>query len=141
MRELWLKETFQISETYKNGFVLVNSPEKRNKEITKTEEEKIFSKTLEIRETGLYFEVISDMERNRQESNMKTSKFRLTEQFGFNKWLIESALYYYKNKFFHFNNLKKHIIELENMTDFIENFLPKYEFLYRYQNESIEAGS
>lgn len=139
MRELFLKEIFKNSETYKTGFVLVNSPEKRKKEITKMEEEKIFSKILSVREPEIRFELLSDKEKNQDEASLKTAEFFLTEKYGFNRWLVNSALYYYKNKFFHFKNLQKHIVELKSMEDFILNFLSKYRFEYRYKEKPIDA--
>lgn len=136
-RELWLKNIFKNSETYKNGFVLVNSLEKRQKPKIDKNEEQSFEKILQIKDYSISVTDLSDREKYDQEASLRSASFSLTEEFGFNKWFWRSALYYYKNKFFRFENLKEHFLELESMDDFIENFLPKYQLAYRFDKEEI----
>lgn len=138
LKDLWLKEIFKVSNTYKHGFVLVNSPEKRQKSLSTLEEEQTFRRSLVSREYKMQFQTLNDKQNNAEEASMKTAEFRLTPEDGFTYWLLYSVLYYYKNGFFRFSNLKKHIVELADMREFIEKFLPKYTIQYRYKDESIK---
>lgn len=143
LRELKIKETFKVSETYKNGFVLVNFPEKRQKPMSKIEEEKTFGKTLIFRDYKINFtSITNDKEKNADIAGEMAWTFCLTEEYGFNYWLLNWALYYYKNKFFRLQNLQKHITELIDIREFIEKFLPKYTISYFYKDgKTIEKLS
>lgn len=80
-RTLFLKESFKNTETYKKGFVLLNSLEKRKKPKLSHEEELIFHKTLTIRNFEMRFRALSDYENNLDMAGLHAGKFQLTEEY------------------------------------------------------------
>lgn len=137
LRELRLKNIFKESETYKRGFVLLNRREERSKNLSDDEIQEAFYRPLEIRNYQMITRVLSDAQKNREIDSKNVDMLSLTEKYGFNIWLVKWALYYYQNKFFRFENLKKHIRELRSIDHFIEEFLEKYEIQYYFSNKKI----
>lgn len=141
LRELRLKNIFKESETYKRGFVLLNRREERSKNLSDDEIQEAFYRPLEIRNYQMIIRVLSDAQKNREIDSKNADVLRLTAKYGFNIWLVKWALYYYQNKFFRFENLKKHIRELRSIDHFIEEFLEKYEIQYYFSNKKISDCS
>ena len=141
LRELRLKNIFKESETYKRGFVLLNRREERSKNLSDDEIQEAFYRPLEIRNYQMITRVLSDAQKNREIDSKNADVLRLTAKYGFNIWLVKWALYYYQNKFFRFENLKKHIRELRSIDHFIEEFLEKYEIQYYFSNKKISDCS
>ena len=138
LRELRLKNIFKESETYKRGFVLLNRREERSKNLSDDEIQEAFYRPLEIRNYQMITRVLSDAQKNREIDSKNADVLRLTAKYGFNIWLVKWALYYYQNKFFRFENLKKHIRELRSIDHFIAEFLEKYEIQYYFSNKNTD---
>lgn len=131
-KTITLKQRFLESETYKNGFVLVNSTQKR----TKTTDEEIdttFNRTIKAGLYSLRSKALSDYDQNEQIANQRTKVIRITEEY-FAKPIVRKALVSAEANFFRFNNLCHHIPELQTVDELISKYLPKYEITYTYED-------
>lgn len=131
-KTITLKQHFLESETYQKGFVLVNHTQKR----TKTTDEEIDTTFNRIIKAGLYnlhSRSLSDYEQNQYIASQKTKTIRITNEF-FAEVIIRKALVSAESNFFRFNNLRRHIPELQSVDDLINKFLPKYEITYTYED-------
>ena len=130
-KTIQMKEQFMASDTYKKGFVLVNKTIKRKK----TSEEDIdttFNKVLKAGSYNLRARALSDWEQNSYVAEQRNKTIRINEEF-FPKHLVEKALMGAENGFFRFNNLREHIVGLKTIDTLVDEYLPKYEIKYTYE--------
>lgn len=130
-KTITMKQKFLDSETYNKGFVLVNQIEKR----TKTLSEEIDTTFNKVIKAGLYklkATGISGFEQNQIIDGQKTAVIRITEEY-FPMAIIRKALVSAEANFFRFNNLSEHIVGIKTVDALIEEYLPKYEIKYTYE--------
>ena len=135
-----MKEGFLSSDTYKNGFVLVNKIENRSS-TTEDEKKDAFDRVLEIKPFELFGEVLGDTERNQKVAAMDVDTFKITDM---GRGIIKKALFQAENGFFRFNTLKNHLPGIHSMDAFIDDALSRYTISYTYERtkplESLEYG-
>jgi type III restriction enzyme len=131
-KTITLKEKFLESETYKKGFVLVNHTVKRTK-TTEDEIDTTFNRTIKAGLYNLRSRGLSDYEQNQQIASQKTKVIRITDEF-FAEPIIRKALVSAEANFFRYNNLVQHIPDLKTVDELIEEYLPKYEITYTYED-------
>lgn len=130
-RTIRLKDSFIQSQTYQNGFVLVNEQEYRKK----TDEDDIdnaFNKPLKAGSYRLHSRGLTDKEQNQRQASIQTKDIQLTDKY-FSKALIRKALIGAENGFFRFKNIKNHITDLDSIDTLINDYLPKYQIVYSYE--------
>lgn len=131
-RTIRMKSKFMASETYRCGVVLVNSIIKRvrttDEEIDTTFNQPIKASRYRLQSAGL-----SDREQNNYEASQLSRHIRMTDEF-FSRRIIEKALFKAENNFFRFNNLQNHIPGIHSIDELIDNYLPKYDIAYFYQD-------
>lgn len=126
-----LKQKFLDSETYKNGFVLVNHTEKRTKTLGE-EIDTTFNRIIKAGSYNLRARGLSDNEKNQLVAGQKTETISITERY-FSLPIIRKALVSAEANFFRFNNLSEHIVGIKTTDELIEKYLPKYEIKYTYE--------
>ncbi len=131
-KTITLKRHFLESETYKKGFVLVNRTQKRTK-TTKEEIDTTFNRSIKAGLYNLRTRSLSDYEQNQQIESQKTKIIRITDEF-FAEPIIRKALVSAEANFFRFNNLIHHIPDLKSVDELINDYLPKYEITYTYED-------
>lgn len=131
-KTITLKKHFIESETYKKGFVLVNSKRKR----TKTTDEEIdttFNRTLKAGLYNLRSRALSDYETNQSIASQRTKIIHITKEY-FAEPIVRKALVSSEANFFRFNNLVNHIPDLKSVDELITKYLPKYQISYTYED-------
>ncbi|MDP3999837.1 MAG: type III deoxyribonuclease, partial [bacterium] len=126
-----MKKKFLESETYKNGFVLVNKSIPRDK----TSDEEIdttFNKIIKASSYNLRARALSDYEENQAVASQSTKVIRITPEF-FSEPIIRKALVAAESGFFRHGNLVEHIVGLKTVDELIEDYLPRYEIKYTYE--------
>lgn len=131
-KTITLKTKFLESETYKKGFVLVNHTVKRTK-TTEDEIDTTFNRTIKAGLYNLRSRGLSDYEQNQQIASQKTKVIRITDEF-FAVPIIRKALVSAEANFFRYNNLVQHIPDLKTVDELINEYLPKYEITYTYED-------
>ena len=129
-RTINMKQKFLDSNTYKNGFVLINKTEKQ----TKTLGDAIDTKFNRIIKAGLYnlrARGLSEYEQNQIIASQRLQVINITNEY-FSAPIIRKALISAENNFFRINNLREHIVDLNTINEFIEEYLPLYEINYTY---------
>ena len=126
-----MKSKFMASDTYVRGFVLQNELIRR-KRTTDDEIDTTFSQQITAGRYQLHSARLSDKQENSIESSYLSRTIRLTSQF-FNQRIIEKALMCSESNFFRFNNLRQHIPGIRSVDELIDEYLPKYEIQYLYQ--------
>ncbi len=124
-----LKQNFKNSDTYNNGFVLINKAENRTK-TTQEEIDNTFNKIIKVTNYQLYSDSLTDTQQT--QIHKKYGSIKINEDF-FTKPLIYKALVKAENGFFRFNNLALHIPEIKTIDDFIDKYLSKYSIEYEYE--------
>lgn len=124
-----MKPEFLASDTYKHGFVLVNSTVKRAK-TTEDEIEATFNKILHIRPYTLHARALSDREQNELQATMRASTHNLFVDFP--DEIIKKALMRAENGFFRFANLIEHIPGLTSIDEFMNRYLKLVNLKYEY---------
>ncbi|MCY4576945.1 MAG: DEAD/DEAH box helicase family protein [Candidatus Kaiserbacteria bacterium] len=125
-----MKDSFMQSNTYKKGFVLVNSIEKRQK-TTKDEKERVFGETLDVTAYELSARALTDAEEAKNASGRKVGDMNIIKDFDRN--IIKKSLMAAENGFFRFANLKEHITYLQSIDQFIDEGLGTYTIRYEHQ--------
>lgn len=125
-----MKPGFTESDTYKNGFVLVNRTEKRLR-TTDEDIDKTFKRAIHASSYQLRARALTDLEQNTQQSSQATAKINIV--IDFEDPVILKALMRAENGFFRFANLKEHVIGLETIDDFISKYLSLYDITYSYE--------
>lgn len=128
-----LKDEFMQSDTYKNGFVLINEQEYR-KRTTEDEVQKTFTGTIKASHYKLHARTLTDKENNKKLVNSRTMAIKLSEAF-FSRAMLQKALVMAENNFFRFNNLTRHIVDLNSIDDLIDTYLPMYDIEYHYSDD------
>jgi type III restriction enzyme len=131
-KTITLKAKFLESETYRKGFVLVNHTVKRTK-TTNEEIDTTFNRTIKAGLYNLQARGLSDYEQNQQIASQKTKIIRISDEF-FAEPIIRKALVSAEANFFRYNNLVHHIPDLKTVDELINNYLPKYEITYTYED-------
>lgn len=126
-----LKNSFMQSQTYQNGFVLVNEQEYRKK-TDKNDIDNAFNKPLKAGSYRLHSRGLTDKEQNKTQAHIKVKNIQLTDEY-FSKALIRKALVGAENGFFRFKNIKNHITDLDSIDTLINDYLPKYQIVYSYE--------
>ena len=130
-RTIRMKSKFMASDTYVRGFVLQNELIRR-KRTTDDEIDTTFNQQITAGRYQLHSARLSDKQENSIESSYLSRTIRLTSQF-FNRRIIEKALMCSENNFFRFSNLRQHIPGIKSVDELIDEYLPKYEIQYLYQ--------
>ncbi len=126
-----MKKKFLDSDTYKKGFVLVNKTEKRTK-ILGEEIDTAFNRVIKAGLYNLRSKGLSDVEQNQIIAGQKVDIIRVTDEY-FPLPIIRKALVSAEGNFFRFNNLSEHIVGIKTVDELIEEYLPKYEIKYTYE--------
>lgn len=130
-KTITMKDSFLGSETYKNGFILINRTEKRQK-TTQEEIDKTFKKIIKAGHYQLMGSGLTDADQNISESNKSNTEIKILDYFD--KIIIYKALVKAEgNTFFRFSNLSKHLIDIQSIDDFIDKYLPFYTIKYFYE--------
>ena len=130
-RTIRLKPAFMQSQTYQNGFVLVNEREFRPK-TTATDIDNAFNREIKANFYRLHNRTLTDSEQNQRQSGIKFKQIRLSEPY-FSQELIRKALMRAENGFFRFNHIIKHISDLDSIDTLIDVYLPMYQISYSYE--------
>ena len=129
-RTIQLKPQFLASQTYNNGFVLVNSREYRSKndqrEIDLTFKREIIASPYQV-----YLKSLTDKEQNKKLSATKYKNIKITDDY-FSRHLLYKALMIAENGFFRLNNLKKHLVGIDSIDVMIDDYLPMCDIQYSY---------
>lgn len=125
-----MKPDFLASDTYKNGFVLVNRTEKRER-TTADEVDRTFKRTIKASSYQLHARTLTDREQNEREAAQHAGIINVVTDFA--DVLIQKALVGAENGFFRFNNLRRHVVGLESVDDFIEKYLSLYRIQYTFE--------
>ena len=130
-RTITLKPKFMASETYQKGVVLVNEEVYRkkvsNEEIDTTFNQPIIATSYRIQAADM-----SDRAWNVAEASHLSTTIKITSEY-FDRAIIEKALIRAENNFFRFNNLRRHLPQIQSVDDLIDKYLPMYEITYRYE--------
>jgi type III restriction enzyme len=124
-----MKSSFIESDTYKHGFVLVNTTVKRAK-TTEDEIEATFNKVLHIRPYTLHARALSDREQNERQATMRHTENNLFVDFS--DEIIKKALMTAENGFFRYGNLIEHIPGLLSIDEFMNRYLKLVNLRYEY---------
>ncbi len=130
MRTVRMKSSFLTSETYRSGFVLVNKTEKRLR-TTEEEKDETFDKIITISSYELRARGLTDREENNLLAEQKVWEIRIMTDFSIH--ILRKALIRAENGFFRFENLRKHIIDLEGIDEFVVNHLSRYKIKFMYE--------
>lgn len=130
-KTITMKQKFLESDTYRKGFVLVNHTIKRTK-TTNDEIDTTFNRIIKAGSYNLRARGLSDREENQIIAGQKTQIIRISEDF-FQLPIIHKALVSAEANFFRFNNLHEHIKGIKTIDTLIEQYLPKYEIKYTYE--------
>lgn len=129
-RTIHLKPQFLASQTYKNGFVLVNHQEYRskndNREIDLTFNRQIIASPYQV-----YSKSLTDKEQNKQLSATQYKNITITDAY-FSRHLLYKALMIAENGFFRLNNLKNHLVGIDSIDTMIDDYLPMCDIQYSY---------
>ena len=125
-----MKERFLRSETFRTGFVLANKTEKRQR-TTEAEKTEAFDKNITVSSYALHARGLTDREENARIAEEKIGNINITEDFGIH--ILRKALVRAENGFFRFDNLRRHITDLESMDDFISEHLSRYKIAFSYE--------
>ena len=135
-----MKDSFKESQTYKNGFVLQNSVQKREP-ITEHQQAYKFNETVEIErvlQIRQYKAIMKNFDAVDEEEKKKIDK-RVVDNFflknEFSDLLIRKALMRAENGFFRLSNLSDHIPNLKDIDDFIKTCLTQYKITYYYHKD------
>lgn len=131
-KTIHMKELFLQSDTYKNGFVLVNKTEKRQK-TTNQDIDTTFKREIKATSYKLHSASLSDREQNQIIASQRTREIRITDEF-FSRPIIRKALVAAENDFFSFENLRNHLIGIQTVDELIDSYLPLYTIKYTYEN-------
>ena len=134
-----LKDSFKESQTYKKGFVLQNSVEKR---VISTEHEEAykFNGVIDIRrvlQIRKYKAIMKNFDAMNEQDAEKVKK-RTDDLFlknVFSRGLLRKALMRAENGFFRLSNLSEHIPNLKDIDDFIDSGLTHYKITYYYHED------
>lgn len=127
-----MKEGFTQSNTYKQGFVLINGTEER-KSVAKNERDAVLDKPIHARLYTLTHRSLTDEENTEKTKGMHHEPIVLNYEYEFENYLVKKALVQAENGFFYFHNLKKHITDIESIDEFIERYLSQYKIDYTYE--------
>lgn len=141
-KTITLKSHFVNSETYQQGFILVNHQQRRQRATT-NELEDTFDRQINATTYKVNDQLLTDKENNAVLATKKSCDIDLSDKY-FSLPLLRKALIRAENGFFRFNQLKKHLIGLDSIDTFIldKKYLPKYKIKYSYtQGKEIEKLS
>lgn len=130
-RTIRLKTSFMQSQTYQHGFVLVNEQEYRKK-TEQRDIDKAFNRSIKASFYRLHSRGLTDVEQNKRQASIREKNIRLTDEF-FSRALLRKALIGAENGFFWFKNIKNHITDLDSIDTLIEDYLPKYDIRFSYE--------
>lgn len=130
-RTITLKPKFMASETYQKGVVLVNR-EVYRKKVSDEEIDTTFSQPIIATSYRIQSADMSDRAQNAAEASHQSTTIQITPEY-FDRAIIEKALIRAENNFFRFNNLRRHLPQIQSVDDLIEMCLPKYQITYRYE--------
>lgn len=140
-RTIHMKQQFMASDTYLNGFVYCNTTVKRQR-TTDDEIDTTFEQPIPARKYRTHAVGLTDKQRNNDQAGELSVNLPLTPEI-FGRRVIEVALLRAENNFFRFANLRRHVVGLKSIDDFIDNVLSKCQINYVYEQgldiESIDA--
>lgn len=129
-RTVRMKPSFLASETYREGFVLINKTEKRQK-TTEEEKSEAFDKIITISSYELLARGLTDREENQNIAEQKVWEISIVTDFSIH--ILRKALVRAENGFFRFANLRHHITDLSGIDDFIGWHLSRYTIKFMYE--------
>lgn len=129
-RTIRLKSGFLQSDTWQNGFVLVNRTEKRTR-TTDEERESTFDKVLKVSSYALRSRGLTDREQNTILADIQVGELSIVRDFS--RHILYKALVRAENGFFRFGHLREHLPDIESIDEFIDSYLSRYSVTYQYE--------
>lgn len=129
-RTIRLKSGFLESDTWQNGFVLINRTEKRTR-TTDEEREATFDKVLKVSSYTLRSRGLTNREENTILADIAVGEILIVRDFS--RHILYKALVRAENGFFRFGHLREHLPDIEGIDEFIDSYLSRYSVTYQYE--------